>query len=354
MSSDFQATISVLAEKANQYHGKKLTEEATKHFLILPFIAALGYDVFDISEVMPEYTADLGTKQRERIDYAIMQGGVPIILIECKPVSMPLTAKNESQLLRYYHTSEARFAILTNGLTYKFYTDSEKSNVMDIEPFFELELNNPDFSSLFILELFQKNKFCAEKLLEKAIQLKHVTLAKNVVANELQKPSDELVHFFASKMYPKIRFTERVKKELAPVISSAITSVIHARIKQALDTTLDTVSNNEEENLTSAVKSEIVTTQDEIIAFNTIRGLCMAYVAPERIVMRDAKSYCAILFDDNNRMPVARLYFNNLNKLLLGVFDGRTEEKFVIKNVLDVFQYKDHFVRAVSKYLKKR
>jgi hypothetical protein len=49
----------------------------------MPFIQALGYVVFNPAEVVPEFTADVGTKKGEKVDYAVMRGGKPIILFEC-------------------------------------------------------------------------------------------------------------------------------------------------------------------------------------------------------------------------------------------------------------------------------
>lgn len=60
------------------------TEEATKNAFVLPFINALGYNVFDPTEVVPEFTADVGIKKGEKVDYSIMKDGKPIILFECK------------------------------------------------------------------------------------------------------------------------------------------------------------------------------------------------------------------------------------------------------------------------------
>ena len=42
------------------------TEEATKNALIMPFISALGYNVFDPTEVTPELNADVGIKKGEK------------------------------------------------------------------------------------------------------------------------------------------------------------------------------------------------------------------------------------------------------------------------------------------------
>jgi len=51
------------------------TEEATKTAFVMPFIAALGYNVFDPTEVTPELVADVGTKKGEKVDYAILRMG---------------------------------------------------------------------------------------------------------------------------------------------------------------------------------------------------------------------------------------------------------------------------------------
>ncbi len=103
----------------------------------MPFIQTLGYDVFNPFEVMPEFTCDIGTKKGEKIDYAIMKDGNPVILIECKHWNQELTLY-DNQLLRYFHVSTAKFGILTNGIVYKFYTDLEHENKMDEKPFLEV------------------------------------------------------------------------------------------------------------------------------------------------------------------------------------------------------------------------
>ena len=64
--------INKIKEKILNIHNKnKLNEEQTKTSLIMPMFVALGYDVFNIDEFVPEYTADFGTKQGEKVDYAI-------------------------------------------------------------------------------------------------------------------------------------------------------------------------------------------------------------------------------------------------------------------------------------------
>ncbi|ERN42360.1 hypothetical protein KR51_00009730 [Rubidibacter lacunae KORDI 51-2] len=112
------------------------TEEATKNALVMPFISALGYDVFDPTEVIPEFTSDIGTKKGEKVDYAIKKDDNIIVLIECKWSGSNLRQEHASQLYRYFSATEARFAILTNGIEYEFYSDIDETNKMDARPFF--------------------------------------------------------------------------------------------------------------------------------------------------------------------------------------------------------------------------
>lgn len=134
------------------------TEEATKNALILPFFQMLGYDVFNPLEFMPEFTADVGIKKGEKVDYAILLDNKPAILIEAKWCGEALD-KHDSQLFRYFGTTEAKFGILTNGIVYKFYTDLDEPNKMDLSPF--LEFNLLDLNDSVVQEI---KRFCKERI----------------------------------------------------------------------------------------------------------------------------------------------------------------------------------------------
>lgn len=133
---DFKDQIKQLSERILKLKDNIQTEEATKNAFIMPFIQALGYDVFNPLEILPEYTCDIGIKKGEKIDYAVLKDEQPIILIECKHCDQNLSL-HDGQLLRYFHVSKAKFGILTNGINYRFYTDLVDANKMDEKPFFE-------------------------------------------------------------------------------------------------------------------------------------------------------------------------------------------------------------------------
>ena len=99
---DFADRIRELASQVQRLLPNVRTEEATKHALVMPFIAALGYNVFDPTEVTPELIAYVGVKKGEKVDYAILREGQPVILFECKHHAADLRKDHASQLYRYF------------------------------------------------------------------------------------------------------------------------------------------------------------------------------------------------------------------------------------------------------------
>lgn len=152
---EFNDVIKQFSERILSLKDTITTEESTKMSLVVPLFQLLGYDVFNPNEFCPEYIADVGIKKGEKVDYAILENGQPNILVECKSCSEQLD-KHSSQLFRYFGTSPAKFGILTNGIIYRFYTDLEESNKMDLVPFLEIDMANLKDSSINELKNFVK------------------------------------------------------------------------------------------------------------------------------------------------------------------------------------------------------
>jgi len=164
------------------------TEEATKNAMVMPFIQLLGYNVFDPTEVTPELVADIGTKKGEKVDYAILRDGEPIMLFECKKCGGDLHINHASQLFRYFHVTKSRFGVLTNGLRYKFFTDLEQPNKMDETPFFEFDIL--DFKERDVEELkkFAKMTFDVDTILNTASDLKYTRAIQERLADWMSSP----------------------------------------------------------------------------------------------------------------------------------------------------------------------
>ena len=199
---DFTERLNVLSVKIKQQINAITTEEATKTAFVMPFIHnVLGYDVFDPSEVTPEFVCDVGTKKGEKIDYAIIKNNEVQILIECKKIGEPLNINHASQLFRYFHVTNARISILTNGQIYRFYTDLDAPNKMDEKPFLEIDLLDIDENIIPELKKLTKASFDLESIINAAGELKYVSQIKKIIHIQLNNPEDDFVKFFASRVY---------------------------------------------------------------------------------------------------------------------------------------------------------
>lgn len=346
-----------LAERIEKNFDRIETEEATKNAFIMPFIQMLGYDVFDPTEEIPEFTADFGIKKGEKVDYAICHEGSPAILIECKSCRSDLRLDNESQLFRYFHTTKASFGVLTNGIVYKFFTDLEAPNIMDSKPFLEINLREVDKIDLNELVKFTKADFDEKSIRDRADVLKCATAVRNVLMEELSNPSEDFVRLVFKKMdCGGSMFTEKVRAKISPLVKSAIETVINDKVKSHLNNALNTTEAKSEEIAAATAQSgnetaqEVVTTQDEIDAHNIIRAILCCDIPVEEIAMRDAKTYCAILYQDNNRKPICRLFFNNPDRKSVMFFDDEGEERVFIQSPADLYSYADRLKRTLKKY----
>lgn len=332
------------------------TEEATKNAMVMPFIQALGYNVFDPTEVTPELCADVGLKKGEKVDYAILRDGKPIMLVECKKSGGDLNISHAGQLFRYFHVTAARFGVLTNGLVYRFFTDLEQPNKMDEKPFFEF--NILDFKDRDVEELkkFAKSQFDVDTILTTASDLKFTRTIQNRLAEWMTNPSEEFVRLLSADLLGGKRFTPQVKDQFTFIAKRAFEQLLGERINDRLKGAMTPESSPQPAILvaSSIAPSEetgIVTTAEEIEGFHIVRSILRTVVSSQRVVMRDAQSYCAILLDDNNRKPICRLRFNNAEKLAIGLFNEKKEEERIPLAHLDnLYDYADRLRAAVQVY----
>ena len=354
---DLLDSLQLLSSRLEQLLPSIKTEEATKNALIMPLLNSLGYNVFDPTEVVPEFVADVGTKKGEKVDYAIFIDGKVTLLVECKPVGSPLSLNHASQLYRYFSVTDARFAVLTDGLRYLFYSDLESPNRMDEKPFFEFDVREFDERSVSELKKFSKPLFNLENILSTASELKYAQQIQNLIASEFENPTDEFVRLFASQVYTG-RITSSVQDQFRLLVKSALREFLRERLTTRLRSAIDGVSSEAiVAGISSAATEEsddnadgIETTVEEIEAFHIVRAILAKVIDPARVVMRDTKSYCGVLLDDNNRKPICRLRFNYSQKYI-GVFGlDKSETREGIECLTDIYQFADHLIQTVQAY----
>jgi len=332
------------------------TEEGTKNALVMPFINALGYNVFDPTEVTPELIADVGTKKGEKVDYAILKDGKPIILFECKCCGTNLNDVVASQLYRYFSVTDARFGILTDGIIYHFFTDLEADNKMDAKPFLVFDMLDVKEPLVDELKKFTKSAFDVDQIMSTASELKYTNAIKRIVASQLAQPSEDFVRFFASQVYSG-RMTQPVLAQFTELTKRAWREVINDRMKETF-TKAALAEETPSPDTTSAqpaqeinIDDKIQTTEEELEAFRIVRAITREVVDVSRVTLRDAQSYCGIILDDNNRKPICRLHFNGTKKYL-GLFDAeKHEQRVTLESLDDIYKHADALKATVKIYL---
>ena len=355
MEADLKLKLEQLHQRVDSLKDQINTEEATKNAFVMPFIQILGYDIFNPTEVIPEFICDIGTKKGEKIDYVIKRDGEPILIIECKHWKENVDAHN-SQLHRYYHVSKSRFGVLTNGHTYNFYADLEKPNIMDDKPFFTLDLSNLKNSSLKILENFSKNGYNLEQILDSAEALKYIKAIRNEFEKELQEPSDEIVKLLVNKFFDKPLTATRLvafKEYTRKAFSNSINESISFRLKNALNIneTLPSKTNESTPQVDEIDAPKFITTEEEIEGSQIIKAILREVLPSSRIAFRDTQSYFGILLDDNNRKPICRLHFNSSNKYIEVFNNGKDNgEKKLIASLDEIYNYKAELFATIKNY----
>jgi hypothetical protein len=284
-----------------------------------------------------------------------LRNDTPIILIECKPLGDPLDSGKCSQLRRYFQAvPDAKIGILTNGTRFIFFSDLNRENIMDDNPFMEIDLLAFNEQLLPELQRLSKESFDIGGILRAADYLQCFSNFMRVLSAEIENPSDDFVRFFTAKIYPG-RITNKALEFFSPVFRQVIDGYIEERINQRLE---ESKKSPKALNIESKKESRITTTNTEMWGLVIVRTLMHQVIEAWRIRMRDAKSYCAINLDDNNRKTICRFYNfcewdwgdpNIGENAHVVIFNGKPGgERFDVKVVDDLYPLKEHFVAAIK------
>jgi hypothetical protein len=352
---EFKEQIKQLGEKVIKLRDQIQTEEATKSAFIMPFIQNLGYDLFNPMEVVPEFITDFGAKNVEKVDYAILKDNQPVLIIECKNHSENLD-KHYTQTHKYFHLTKARFAVLTNGVQYNFYTDLDLANKMDEKPFLSFDITNIKEHQIKELAKFHKSGFDIGAILTIASELKYSNAIKSVLTTELSNPSPEFVKYFVSRVYEG-KATEKIMLQFTDIVKRTVdqtyNDIVSDRLMNAINQTKQTITETPVDNQASTEDDEnrIITTEEELNGFYIVKSIMRTKIPSDRVVYRDTISYFGIILDDNNRKPLCRLWFNSPTKKYIGLFDkDKKETKHEIASLDDIYNYSKQLLETTDFY----
>lgn len=358
---DLVEKLKALAEKAEANKDTLLTEEATKQALILPFFQALGYDIFEPKEFVPEYIADVCTKKGEKVDYAIMIDGQPKIIVEAKMIGMPLD-KFGNQLTRYFSCTDSKFGILTDGVEYRFFTDIDETNKMDRNPFFTFRITDLRQSDIAEIEKFQKSTFNANEVFVAAEDLKYTSAIENFVKTQFATPNDDFVKYLISKVYNGKRVQSAIDK-FKPIVKKSLNQLIEELVNERLTKaltrgeeppTLHTPPDDEN----SPVDPRIETTQEELEAFAIVKTILKNILSVAKISYNDTVYYFSINFGEKRTDWICRLALKDKVKYIVIPSDAADARKhnigygkrYEIENVNSLYKLTDLIKESAKRF----
>lgn len=351
---DFVEQLKQFSARLSQMAPMITTEEATKNALILPFFQMLGYDVFNPVEFVPEFTADVGIKKGEKVDFAVVIDGKPTILIEAKYCGEKLQ-NHDSQLFRYFATCNAKLAILTNGIVYRFYTDLDEPNKMDLTPFMEIDLMDVKDGLVPELKRFRKSALDVEGISDAASDLKYTNAVKALLARQASNPDEAFVNYIVREVYPGRR-TPQVSEKFVDIIKRSFAQyfndLLNERFKSMMEPKAEQKPADPEiegEAESPIEKSAIDTTQEELEAFVIIKALVHDVIDVSRISHKDTASYFSILVDGKVTKWVCRLYLSGRKKsIVFPAKDDGKDERFDLSTTDDLYQYREQLAKSVA------
>lgn len=319
----FSDSLRTLANQIEERRRQVVTEEAVKQALILPFLSLLGFDIWNPAELIPEYRAGWA-KNNEKIDYCLQIHGKAVLFVEAKGPGETL-ANHDAQLAKYFNsTPDLKFAIITNGVQHRFFTDLQEPNLLDKKPFFEFNFEGFTDADIAVLERFRKDVFSVDSLVSYAEDLVFLGTLKNQFKRLLREPSDEFISFAVKEAHiVDTRVTAKVIERFRPLVKESISAAVLEIVQQSLlpqAAALETVAApSVEEGIVidgkdAEVGQRVVTTEEEREAFAIVKEIVGPHVPnAELIKARDTESYFAVMYNVTTRWFV-RFYVQDREK----------------------------------------
>jgi len=328
---EFKEELQKLSIKINERRIHVTNEEMTKQSLILPFIEALGFDIYDPLEVRPEYTADFGKKKGEKVDYAIFKNSVPIMFFEAKSVKEKLS-NHDAQLCRYFNsTKDVGLGVITNGIEYRFFTDIDDTNIMDDKPFFVLNITKLKESDFDNLAKFKKDTFNKESLTKCAEELTYASTLDNNIKELLKSPSDEFIRFLI-KDFAFQRVTSNIVDKFRPIVKQSISNAVLYMVSEGLyrqESTTNIIEPNipNENEINETIKTKtIITTEDEMRVFDYIKAILVKFGRNiDQLGYKDTTGYFSI-------------YISNVNNWFIRINLDSSNKNFVTRITPDILE----------------
>ena len=171
--------VSLIEELKSNKKLSAFDEASTKQAVVLRLLSFLGWDIFNVEEVYPDYSVNSFS-----VSYALRVKNTSKIFIEVKRINEKLD-NHQKALLSFASRENVDIAILTNGVLWWFYLPKSSGNSQE-KWFYSADLlkQKEDSVALHLLDLLTKNKVAKGQALKAAKALnqsKNQKMASDVI-----------------------------------------------------------------------------------------------------------------------------------------------------------------------------
>jgi hypothetical protein len=265
-------------------------------------------------------------------------------------------------LLRYFNVTAAKFAILTNGIVYQFFTDLEEDNKMDEKPFLEFDITQMTEPLIEELKKFHKSYFNVEVILNTASELMFSNEIKKILTNEFSDPSTEFVKYLAKQIY-KGKATDKVITFFTSIVKKSLNNFISDKVNEKIKAALEGGTTKEgpdtpvigQGDEPGKPKQQITTSEFELEGLAYVKVILQSKgIDINRISYKDTVNYFAVILDGSTWKTICRLWLNQ-KKIYIGLFDAdKKETKSELASLNDIFKYGDQLSEMVKYYDKEK
>ena len=231
MPVDFEARLAAFAERAMRIISHCASEEATRIYLVMPFLELMGYDAGDPAIIVPEHEG--------RIDFAIMVDGVPAIAVAVTGSATP-ASDTHPRLRGYWNARDTmKLGIATNGVVYQIFIDSELPHVLDAEPFVTIDLEaiaeaGLDSQKLTLIRMMRAAEYDPAALAEQAYAMNLRDRLKDRILEEFRHPSEALCRLMLEQIGIRNARPALIDQHYRPILKTSMEQAIIVPVVQAL------------------------------------------------------------------------------------------------------------------------
>lgn len=338
---NLDSKLADLADKAESIKNSVATEEATKNAFVLPMLIALGYDVYNPFEVIPEMDCDIANKG-DKVDYAVKLDGKPAFILECKQCSKNLDTFR-LQLSKYYVATDAKIAILTNGLEYRFYADFDKTNLMDENPFFVFDLRDYSDECVELLGKFDKSAYNSCEILDFFKNRMFEDDVKKFIEDNVLSPKESFIKFIAENMTSRGEDFDKIENTVVSVMAS----IIHAPTIEAKEVKLDVIETPKMDM--EADHESPILNGEEYKVYLVVKDILSDYVDEDEIKYTSFKSYFTVNKWGSVWRWIIRFKNNKCGMSVCFPLDDYSRNEWVhIESVNDLYEMKDRLIKSLD------